>query len=56
MAERVTVMLEWPVFLLQIVMPIGFIIFGLETIVHAGESWKKICLKSPRNNSPDGAK
>lgn len=55
MAERVTVMLEWPVFILQLVMPIGFIIFGIETVVHAIESWKKICLDFHRSSGIDSA-
>lgn len=51
MAERVTAMLQWPVYILQLVMPIGFMIFGFEALMHAIGSWKKFRQVGVRNNN-----
>lgn len=41
MAERVTDILLWPVYLLQVVLPIGFILFGLEAILDIVKIWRR---------------
>lgn len=51
MAERVTVMLQWPVYILQLVMPVGFIIFGFEALLHSIKSWTKFRQAGVRNNN-----
>lgn len=40
--QRTTSLLGLPVYLMQIVLPIGFVIFGLEAIASAVKTWKTI--------------
>ncbi|PKM87842.1 MAG: hypothetical protein CVU87_08805 [Firmicutes bacterium HGW-Firmicutes-12] len=44
MIQRNTPLLEMPVYLLQIILPVGISIFGLESMCHAVKTWKGITL------------
>jgi TRAP-type C4-dicarboxylate transport system permease small subunit len=42
MSERKTALLQWPVWVLQSVMPVGFFVFALESLAHAVMSFQKM--------------
>jgi TRAP-type C4-dicarboxylate transport system permease small subunit len=47
--QRTTSLLGLPVYLMQIVLPIGFVIFGLEAISNAVKTWKTISYQNYSN-------
>jgi len=42
MSGRTTMLIQWPVWVLQCVMPVGFFIFALESLAHAVASFQKM--------------
>lgn len=40
--HRETSLLGWPIYILQIILPLGFVFFGLESLAGVVKAWKKI--------------
>ncbi|MGB5231619.1 MAG: TRAP transporter small permease [Desulfoprunum sp.] len=40
--HRVTPLLGWPIYILQMILPLSFVLFGLESMVGVVKAWKKI--------------